>query len=103
MSALMSVISMVDHDLAVVYSKLMPVSFRDLLTERGIELVEVDDAEYANLGSNVLALAPRVCVMPAGNPKTRKAPKKPEQRYMSTKATIFRSRERADPHALLCR
>ena len=68
---LMSVISMVDHDLAVVYSKLMPVSFRDLLTERGIELVEVDDAEYANLGSNVLALAPRVCVMPAGNPGTR--------------------------------
>lgn len=68
---LMSVISMVDHDLAVVYSKLMPVSFRDLLTERGIELIEVDDAEYANLGSNVLALAPRVCVMPAGNPKTR--------------------------------
>ena len=68
---LMSVISMVDHDLAVVYSKLMPVSFRDLLTERGIELIEVDDSEYANLGSNVLALAPRVCVMPAGNPKTR--------------------------------
>lgn len=68
---LMSVISMVDHDLAVVYSKLMPVSFRDLLTERGIELIEVDDAEYANLGSNVLALAPRVCVMPAGNPGTR--------------------------------
>ena len=68
---LMSVISMVDHDLAVVYSKLMPVSFRDLLTERGIELIEVDDSEYANLGSNVLALAPRVCVMPAGNPGTR--------------------------------
>ena len=68
---LMSVISMVDHDLAVVYSKLMPVSFRDLLIERGIELIEVDDAEYANLGSNVLALAPRVCVMPSGNPKTR--------------------------------
>ena len=68
---LMSVISMVDHDLAVVYSKLMPVSFRDLLIERGIELIEVDDAEYANLGSNVLALAPRVCVMPAGNPGTR--------------------------------
>ena len=68
---LMSVISMVDHDLAVVYSKLMPVSFRDLLIERGIELIEVDDAEYANLGSNVLALAPRVCVMPAGIPGTR--------------------------------
>lgn len=68
---LMSVISMVDKDLAVVYSKLMPVSFRDLLIERGIQLIEVDDEEYANLGSNVLALAPRICVMPAGNPKTK--------------------------------
>ncbi len=68
---LMSVISMVDKDLAVVYSKLMPVSFRDLLIQRGIELIEVDDKEYANLGSNVLALAPRLCVMPAGNPKTK--------------------------------
>lgn len=68
---LMSVISMVDKDLAVVYSKLMPVSFREKLIERGIELIEVDDEEYANLGSNVLALAPRLCVMPAGNPKTK--------------------------------
>lgn len=68
---LMSVISMVDKDLAVVYSKFMPVSFRDKLIERGIELVEVYDEEYANLGSNVLALAPRLCVMPAGNPKTK--------------------------------
>jgi arginine deiminase len=68
---LMSVISMVDKDLAVVYSKFMPVSFRDKLIEKGIELIEVDDEEYANLGSNVLALAPRLCVMPAGNPKTK--------------------------------
>lgn len=65
---LMSVISMVDKDLAVVYSKLMPVSFRELLISRGIELLEVTDEEYANLGSNVLALAPRLCVVPAGNP-----------------------------------
>lgn len=68
---LMSVISMVDKDLAVVYSKLMPISFREELISRGIELIEVDDEEYANLGSNVLALAPRICVIPAGNPKTK--------------------------------
>lgn len=65
---LMSVISMVDKDLAVVYSKFMSVSFRELLISRGIELLEVNDKEYANLGSNVLALAPRLCVVPAGNP-----------------------------------
>ena len=65
---LMSLISMVDHDLAVVYSKLMPVALRELLIERGIQLLEVSDREYANLGSNVLALAPRVCMVMAGNP-----------------------------------
>lgn len=68
---LMSIISMVDHNLAVVYSKFMPVAFRELLLERGIELLEVNDEEYANLGSNVLALAPRVCVVPAGNPEIK--------------------------------
>ena len=58
---LMSVISMIDQNLAVVYSKLMPVFFRELLVERNIKLLEVDDKEYDRLGSNVLALEPRVC------------------------------------------
>lgn len=65
---LMSIISMVDKDLAVVYSKYMPVFFRELLIERGMKLIEVDDKEYDYLGSNVLALAPRVCVILYGNP-----------------------------------
>lgn len=65
---LMSVISIVDRDLAVVYSRYMPVFFRQLLLGRGFELVEVNDREYDNLGSNVLALAPRECVMMSGNP-----------------------------------
>ncbi|MFS0784289.1 dimethylarginine dimethylaminohydrolase family protein [Bacillus sp. 1P06AnD] len=65
---LMSVISMVDKDLAVVYSKLMPVALRDLLLERKIALLEVPDDEYDRLGSNVLALAPRKCLMLSGNP-----------------------------------
>ena len=66
---LMSIISMVDDDLAVVYSEYMPVFFRRILEDRGIELLEVDRDEYDNLGSNVLALAPRVCLMLEGNPK----------------------------------
>lgn len=65
---LMSIISMVDKDLAVVYSKYMPVFFRELLIARGMKLIEVDDKEYDYLGSNVLALAPRVCVILEGNP-----------------------------------
>jgi len=65
---LMSIISMVAEDLAVVYSKYMPVFFRELLISRGIKLIEVNDKEYDYLGSNVLALAPRVCVLLDGNP-----------------------------------
>lgn len=70
---LMSIISLVDTDLAVVYSKYMPVFFRELLLDRGISLIEVPDDEYENLGCNVLALAPRVCLMMDGNPVTQAA------------------------------
>ena len=69
---LLSFISIVDKDLAVVYSRLMPVPFREWLLERGFQLVEVPDAEYDSLACNVLALAPRQCVMLAGNPETQR-------------------------------
>ncbi|MGE7997228.1 dimethylarginine dimethylaminohydrolase family protein [Lysinibacillus sp. NPDC093190] len=68
---LMSFISMVDKDLAVVHSRLMPVFFRQLLIERGIQLIEVPKDEYDALGCNVLTLAPRVCIIPNGNPITK--------------------------------
>lgn len=64
---LMSVISLVDRDLAVVYSKYMPIFFREMLIKRGIKLIETPDKEYDNLGTNVLALAPRVVVTVEGN------------------------------------
>ncbi|MCG3087055.1 dimethylarginine dimethylaminohydrolase family protein [Sporosarcina cyprini] len=69
---LMSFISMVDKDLAVVHSRLMPVFFRQLLLERGIQLIEVPKEEYDVLGCNVLALAPRICVIPRGNDFTKR-------------------------------
>ncbi|MEH7118773.1 arginine deiminase family protein [Neobacillus vireti] len=68
---LMSIISIVDENLAVVYSRLMPVFLRQLLIKRGFELIEVPDEEYVRLGCNVLALAPRVCVIVSGNPNTK--------------------------------
>ena len=68
---LMSILSPVDRDLAVVYSPLMPVPFRELLITRGITLVEVPDDEFESMGANVLAIAPRQCVMVSGNPRTR--------------------------------
>lgn len=70
---LMSLLSPVDHDLAVVYSPLLPVPFRERLLDRGIALVEVPDEEFESMGTNVLALAPRRCVLLAGNPRTRSA------------------------------
>lgn len=69
---LMSIISIVDQDLAVVHSRLMPVFFRKILIERGFQLIEVPEEEYHQLGCNVLALAPRVCVMVSGNEITKK-------------------------------
>jgi len=66
---LMSIISMIHPKLAVVYSKYMPVFMRELLIDRGIELLEVDDKEYDYLGSNVLALDENKCVMIEGNPQ----------------------------------
>jgi arginine deiminase len=69
---LMSLISPVADDLAVVYSRYMPIFFRNMLIERGIELLEVDDDEYDYLGCNVLALAPKVCVLIDGIPKIQK-------------------------------
>jgi len=68
---LMSMISMLDHDLAVVYMPLLPVPFVELLNERGIELIEVPEEEYPTMGPNVLALAPRRCLAIEGNPVTR--------------------------------
>ena len=68
---LMSFISPVDNDLAVVYSKLLPVQFRNWLLKRGIRLLEVPDSEYDSMACNVLAIAPRKCIVLSGNPQTR--------------------------------
>jgi len=69
---LMSFISPIDTDLAVVYSSLLPVPFRELLLERGTRLVEVPDEEFDTMGTNVLAIAPRLCMLVSGNPVTRR-------------------------------
>jgi len=70
---LMSLISPVDRDLVVVYSRLLPVPFREWLLEREMRLVEVPDAEFETMGTNVLALAPKRCLMLAGNPLTKRS------------------------------
>jgi dimethylargininase len=70
---LLSVVSPVADDLAVVYLPLLPVGLWELLGELGIRLIEVPDEEFASLGCNVLAVRPGVVVMAEGNPVTAAA------------------------------
>lgn len=60
---LLSMISMLDTDLAIVYRPLMPVALVQILEERGIAMVEIPHDEFATQGCNVLALGPRHCVV----------------------------------------
>lgn len=79
---LMSILSPVDKDLAIVYSPAMPIAFRQILLERGMQLVEVPESEFDSMGCNVLALSPRQCLMVAGNPIT-------EQRLKEAEAAVI--------------
>jgi dimethylargininase len=69
---LMSLISPLDDDLALVYPRLAPVRLIELLNERGIEIVEVPDEEFETMGPNVLALGPRRALALEGNDETRR-------------------------------
>ena len=70
---LMSILSPIDKDLAVVYSPLMPIVFRNELLRRNFQLIEVDEIEFESMGCNVLAIAPKDCLLVKGNPKVEKA------------------------------
>ena len=70
---LLSVISPVADDLAVVYLPLLPLGLWELLGDLGIRTVAVPDDEFTTLGCNVLAVRPGVCVVADGNPATRRA------------------------------
>ena len=69
---LLSMISLLDCDLAVVYPGLFPVPLWQELKRRGFEVVEVPDDEFATQGPNVLALGPRHVVVLEGSPETRR-------------------------------
>ena len=69
---LMSVISPVADDVAVVFLPLLPVGLWGLLRELGVRLVEVPEMEYPTLGCNVLAVRPGVVIAADGNPVTRR-------------------------------
>ena len=68
---LLSVISPVADDVAVVFLPLLPAGLYALLSDLGIRLVEVPAEEYHTLGCNVLAVRPGVVVTADRNPVTR--------------------------------
>jgi len=68
---LLSLLSPLAPDLVVAYPPLLPVALAQLIAERGIEIVPVPHEEFESLGTNVLALAPRVALALDGNPVTR--------------------------------
>jgi N-dimethylarginine dimethylaminohydrolase len=73
---LMSVISPLADDLALVYAPLLPAAFYQMLKARGIELVAGDPEEFHDsfgLSLNVLPTAPREVIAVAGFPKTKAA------------------------------
>ncbi|MFQ6126613.1 MAG: dimethylarginine dimethylaminohydrolase family protein [Candidatus Heimdallarchaeota archaeon] len=69
---LMSLINLVDHFKAVIYPKLIPVSFLKTLKELNFDCVETPSEEFLTQACNVLALEPGKCLMVEGNPITRK-------------------------------
>ena len=73
---LMSVISPLADDLALVHSPLLPAPFWQMLRQRGIQLVEGDPDEFRDsfgLSLNVLPTSPRDVIAVAGFPKTKAA------------------------------
>lgn len=73
---LMSVISPLADDLALVYAPLLPAPFWQMLKARGIRLVEGDADEFHasnGLSLNVLPTAPLQVIAVAGFPKTKAA------------------------------
>ena len=70
---LMSILSMLDHDLALVCQSMLPVRLFDFFASRQIECVQACEQEFKSSGTlstNVLALAPRRCVVVDGFPET---------------------------------
>jgi len=69
---LLSLMSLVDDHTAVIYPPLIAVPFWQELQRRDFKIIEVPEEEFLTMGTNVLALAPRKCLMLEGNPVTKR-------------------------------
>ena len=72
---LMSLVSMIDHDLAIGYLPMIPEKLYTLFKINNIKLINIPEDEYIlskTLAVNCLALSPRNLVLLKGYPKTEK-------------------------------
>ncbi len=69
---LLSLISIVAENTAVVYPPLMAVPFWQELQRRDFKLIVIPEEEFPTMGTNVLALSPGKCLMLEGNPVTKR-------------------------------
>jgi len=67
---LMSVVSPIRKDLALVYERLAPIRLLQALRSRGMELLPLPEEDYLTLGCNVLAIRPGVVAIASGNEAT---------------------------------
>lgn len=71
---LMSIISILDHDLALVCKAMLPVALYQTLLEHGVKLLDAPIEEFeasSTLSLSVLAVKPRHGIMVAGFPRTK--------------------------------
>jgi N-dimethylarginine dimethylaminohydrolase len=66
---LMSVLSPISQDRAVVYEPLAPIRLLEFLKSRNITWLTVNDTEIHTQGANILTVEPNVVVLAAGNPE----------------------------------
>ncbi len=65
-----AVFGMAAENVAVVYTGGVGYHLLEALHKRGVELIEVPDAEVRTLAPNLLVVKPGTVLIPAGNPKT---------------------------------
>ncbi|MEE8118200.1 MAG: arginine deiminase family protein [Gammaproteobacteria bacterium] len=97
---LMSLLSPVDEGLAVVYSPLLPVTFRNLLLELEFQLLDVPQKEFDSMGSNVLSLGPGKCLVVEGSPITRRLLEKAGVEVICYKGDEISAKGRGGPTCL---
>jgi len=68
---LMGIISLIDEKLAAINSMMLPKPFRQRLLHRGFELLDVPLEESETLACNILAVAPRKCILLSLNRQTQ--------------------------------